>query len=472
MGMFGQANTANTFTEDLITTTPADETFIMKLVFQRFNQSPEWKLLFADRLQKHFFNGGVMQQASGQTRWNSLRDQIKPAIEAIQGSAYYEGHWNNWLNRTPAFLTQCRAQGLWPVTAAPRMTPFGGTVMPGNSVNLTNPNGNGTLLVTTDGSDPRLVNGAQNPAAVSYSIPISVTQPVTIRARVLNGTEWSPLTEAGFAPPPPRVLITEINYNPPGPDDLTEFVELQNAGGGTVSLNGAHFTSGIVFTFGNTTLAAGQRTVVVKHSGAFAAAYPGVTPAGVFTGGLNNTTDTLTLVDIAGNLITAVTYSDAPPWTPLADGDGCSLVLRRPDTVTNGNDPAAWRASVVQGGNPGGTDAITFPPAGNINADDDKDGWPALIEHALASSDTSASSIPVVTATTDAAGLITISVIRHIGADDVSLEAITSPDMTTWTPAAFISDTPALTGRATTTWQAGSAASRRVFVKIRAIRVP
>ena len=472
MGMFGQANTANTFTEDLMTSTPANETFIMRMVFQRFNQNPEWKLLFADRLQKHFFNGGVLQQASGQSRWNSLRAQIKPAIEAIQGSAYYEGNWNNWLSRTPTFLTQCRAQGLWPVTTAPGMTPFGGTIQPGNTVALSNPNGGGTLLVTTDGSDPRLVGGTQNPAAAPYSTPISVSQPITIKARVLNGTEWSPLTEAGFAPPPPRVLITEINYNPPGPDDLTEFVELQNTGGGTVSLNGAHFTTGIVFTFDNVTLNAGQRTVIVKDAAAFAAAYPGVTPAGVFTGGLKNSSDTLTLVDIAGNLITSVTYSDSPPWTSLADGDGSSLVLRRPDTVTNINDSAAWRASVTPGGNPAGTDAITFPPAGNINADADNDGWPALIEHVLATSDSSAATMPVITASTDAAGVITISVDRHLGADDVTLEAVTSPDMTTWTPATFISDTPNLTGRATVTWQAGSAAARRVFVKVRATRVP
>ena len=473
MGVFDQLNTHNTFTTDLLNTSPTSETFILKLCIQRFIQSPEWRMLFADRIQKHFFNGGVMTQANGQARWNSLRDQVKSAVEAIQGSAYYEGHWTNWLNRTPTFLTQCRERGLWPVTVAPVMTPFGGTVNTGATVTLSNPNAAGTFYVTTDGSDPRAAGGAtQGATAFTYSAPIAVPQPVTIKARVLNGTEWSPLTEASFAPPPPRVLITEINYNPPGPDDLTEFVELMNTGGGSVSLNGAHFTSGIVFTFPNITLAAGQRTVVVKDPVAFAAAYPGVTPAGVFTGGLNNSTDTLTLVDIAGNLITSVTYGDSAPWTPFADGDGASLVLMRPETVVNVNDPANWRASTTPGGNPAGTDTITFTLAGNINADTDLDGWPALIEHALATTDTSASSFPALTATADANGIITISVSRHLGAEDVALAAVTSPDMTTWTPATFISDVPALNGKSTVTWQAGSAATRRVFVKVRASRVP
>jgi hypothetical protein len=467
MGMFGQPNTANTFTEDLMLTAPASETFIMRLVFVRFQQNAEWRMLFADRLQRHFFNGGAMQQSVGQLRWNSLRDQVKPAIQALQGSAFYEGHWGNWANRTPTFLTQCRNVSLWPVTQAPAMAPFGGTITPGNTVSLTNPNGTGTLYVTTDGSDPRLVGGAASPLAQTYSAPIPVTQPATIKARVLNGAEWSPLTEASFAPPPPRVLITEIHYNPPGPDDLTEFVELTNTGGGTVSLNGAHFTTGIEFTFGNVTLDAGQRFVIVKDAAAFAAAYPSVPVAGVFTGGLKNSGDTLTLVDIAGNLITSVTYSDSSEWPILADGDGASLVLMHPGTTTDVNDPAAWRASALTGGTPGGTDGIAFPAGGDINADLDGDGFPALIEHALGSSDTDSASAPIIATSIDG-GVLTISVERRVGADDVSLEAVTGGDFATWSSATLISDVPRLDGKSIRTWQCGTPSASRVLVKIRA----
>ncbi|HEX2749922.1 MAG TPA: lamin tail domain-containing protein, partial [Verrucomicrobiales bacterium] len=458
---------ANTFTEDLMINAPAAETFIMRLVFLRFNQSPEWKMLFADRLQKHFFNGGTLQQTTGQTRWNSLRDQVKPAITALQGSAFYEGNWTNWANRIPTFLTQCRNVGLWPVTQAPGMAPFGGTIAAGATVTLTNPNGAGTLYVTTDGTDPRLTEGAVSPLAQAYSSPLPVSQPVTVKSRVLNGTEWSPLTEASFAPPPPRVLITEIHYNPPGPDDLTEFVELMNAGGGTVSLNGARFTSGIVFTFGNVILNAGQRIVIVKDAAAFAAAYPGVTPTGVFSGGLKNSGDTLTLVDIAGNLIISVTYSDSGSWPAVADGDGASLVLMHPDTVTDVNDPAAWRASTTSGGNPGGTDSVSFPAGGDINADADQDGFPALVEHALGTPDTDPFSAPVITTGMDGDGVLTIQVKRRAGADDVALEAVTSGDLSTWTPAIPVSDTLNLDGSVTRLWRCGTAAQTRVFVRVK-----
>jgi hypothetical protein len=316
------------------------------------------------------------------------------------------------------------------------------------------------------------VEGAVNPAAQVYSAPVTVTQPLTVRARVLNGTEWSPLTEASFAPPPPRVLITEIHYNPPDPDDLTEFVELTNVGGGTVSLNGAHFTSGIVFTFGNVSLGAGQRLVIVKDATAFAAAYSGVTPAGVFTGGLKNSGDTLTLVDIAGNLITSVTYSDTGSWPALADGEGASLVLMHPDTAANVNDPVAWRASTGTGGSPGLTDNVSFPAGADLNVDADGDGFPALIEFALGTSDNNAAGVPVISSAIDATGALTISVERRTGADDVLLEAVTSDNLATWTPATPLSDVPNLKGRATRTWRCGTASFSRVFVKVRASLTP
>ena len=61
-----------------------------------------------------------------------------------------------------------------------------------------------------------------------------------------------------------------------------------------------------------------------------------------------------------------------------------------------------------------------------------------------------------------------LTFVRHelavvMGADDVILEAITSSDMDTWTPATLVSDVPSLTGRATRTWQCGASDSRRAL---------
>jgi hypothetical protein len=176
-----------------------------------------------------------------------------------------------------------------------------------------------------------------------------------LKARVRStGGEWSPLVEADFVQSAlPRVVISEINYNPDGQEELTEFVELLNAGTSAASLNGAHFTAGIGYTFGDITLAPGQTFVLVRDAAAFTAAYPGVTIGGVFTDTLDNGGETLTLSDIAERVIFSVAYGDSnvAGWPAAADGDGATLVLRRPfSTATNPLLAGSWRAGTTMGG--------------------------------------------------------------------------------------------------------------------------
>ena len=59
---------------------------------------------------------------------------------------------------------------------------------------------------------------------------------------------------------------------------------------------------------------------------------------------------------------------------------------------------------------------------------------------------------------------------RLLAAEDVVLEAVSSVDMSTWTPVAPVSEVPGVDGRATAIWQTGGAGERRVFVKLRAAR--
>ena len=395
-GVFGQSTAHNTFNTDLLvpengSRSPAigSDTLTSRLVFRRFFQSPEFRMLFADRIQKHFFApGGCLTATARQAEFVALRNTMNPVIQAILGQSLNEGFWNNWggTARLNTLLSQARTLGMWPVTQPPNLTPFGGTVSTGTTVTLTNPNGAGTIYFTTDGTDPRAAGGAAQ--GTSYAAPIAVTQPFRLKARVLNGAEWSPLNEADFAPTPPAILITEINYNPPGSGDGTEFIELTNIGS-TAGLNGAHFSEGISFVFGDVTLNAGDRLVLVKDQAAFAAAFPSVPVAGVFTGQLDNSGETLTLRDIAENILCSVTYGDSniPGWPADPDGEGYSLVLKRPASNPPLNSPVHWRSSASTGGNPGGSDATTFVGPNPVG-DMDGDGFSALVEYALGADDT------------------------------------------------------------------------------------
>ncbi len=467
LGMFGQANTHNSFESELHVSSASainSEGTTAALVFRRAHQNAEFKMLFADRLQKHFFNGGCMTPANRDARWNALRAKVEPLVNAVFGGGFYNGHWDNWLGRDATFLAQARAIGLWPVTQAPTLTPFGGAVA---AATLVNPNAGGVIYFTTNGADPRAVGGAIQ--GTSYTAAIPVTGPFTVKARVRSvGGEWSPLVEADFAPSQiPRVIISEMHYNPPGSTDATEFVELLNAGTTPAQLNGAHFTSGIDYTFGNVTLAPGQTFVLVKDAVAFAAAYPAVTIGGVFTGALDNNGETITFRDIAEQIIFNVTYGDSniPGWPIAADGDGSTLVLRRPfHTNTNPMLAANWRASTTAGGKPGTVDSTVF--TGTATADLDKDGHTALAEYAFGTSDANPASCPQFAMSRDLAGHLVITFDHPEAADDVVLEGIESTNLSAWSDAVFESETVASPGWLRATWRSNATGSP-AFLKVR-----
>ncbi|MHC5184380.1 MAG: CotH kinase family protein, partial [Planctomycetota bacterium] len=132
---------------------------------------------------------------------------------------------------------------------------------------------------------------------------IVLNQATRIKARVLDGSEWSALTEAVYAigPVAESLRITEIMYHPAA-DPNSEFIELANIGGTPVNLKLASFSQGIDFTFGNQLLAAGDHVVVVRDQASFNTAYPGFagTIGGVYSGSLDNSGEQVVLEDAVG----------------------------------------------------------------------------------------------------------------------------------------------------------------------------
>ena len=106
----------------------------------------------------------------------------------------------------------------------------------------------------------------------SESDKLTISDAVLIKARTLNGFEWSALTEAFFtvdgspAILPGDLAITEIHYNPQGSSNM-EFIELTNVSDRAINLRGVRFSLGIEFAFPenrDTPMAPGQRIVLVK----------------------------------------------------------------------------------------------------------------------------------------------------------------------------------------------------------------
>jgi hypothetical protein len=229
---------------------------------------------------------------------------------------------------------------------------------------LNNSAADGTFLVR-----PELV-GERDPHEL-------LAQSTVVKARAFDTGVWSALTEATFVAPTP-LRVTELMYHPreaapgqPYDDNDFEYVELTNIGNAAIDLEAVRFSEGIEFAFAGsavTSLAPGERVLLIKHPDAFAARYgAGRRIAGVFEGQLNNAGERLTLLDANDRVILDFTYDDA--WQPTTDGGGRSLVIIDPLAPRDSwGLAAAWQASAQLDGSPG------LPEPSGVLGDTDGDG--------------------------------------------------------------------------------------------------
>lgn len=353
-------------------------------LWQKLSANEEFRVLVADRVQRHFFNDGALTVAAVTNRYQARRTEIDQAViaesarwgDAMRFPPYTYNDWrqasdglltNYFPFRTAIVLNQLRAKGLFPALAAPSLSQRGGSFEPGFELTLGHTNAAGAIYFTLDGSDPRLPGGAIAPGAQSYSAPIVLNAATQVRARVKNGATWSALSEATFFPTQDftPLVLTELMYNPPPlgiyPGNDLEFLELQNTGTNTLDLSGLSFT-GITFNFTNGTLLGPDEVLVLaRNATAFAAKYPGVAVRGTYSGQLDNAGERLRILGPFTNTIRDLTYDDRAPWPLAPDVADYSLVLR--SVAGNLNDGLNWRASTNPGGSPGAAEPEpTVPP--------------------------------------------------------------------------------------------------------------
>jgi len=403
-------------------------------VHQRLSRNAAYRMRFADRVQRHCFGEGVMSPSGASELWQLRGDVLELALVAESArwgdhrrdvNPSWQGHQSSDFDlytventtrpvsdylvesyfpaRRDIVIAQLRAKNLYPSIDAPIFTPSSGSV-PGK-LEIGNPNASGSIVFTTDGSEPM-----GSPTAETYLSPVDLAISGLVKARILNGAEWSALSESTFIVGTPAVagdlVVSEIYYNPPGASEESEFIEVMNRSGGPVDLTGVAFTAGITFSFpDNTVLEAGGRSVIAASS---------------YGGQLDNGGEQITLTDALGNTIESFTYNDKHPWPETPDGAGYSLVRINPSLNLDPDLPMSWRASTALGGNPGSGDEL---PAftGDPNSDLDGNGVPDLIDHA-----TGGPGLQFV------GGEILVS--RNLGADDVSLMTECSTDLSEWKP--------------------------------------
>lgn len=149
-------------------------------IWQQLWNSAEFRLNVADRVQKHFFNGGALTPQAAAARFEARAAEIDRAIvgesarwgDAQRSPAYTRDDWQTAIQnvltqifptRSTVVLNQLNTRGLVASLPSPVLNSYGGEVPAGFQVGIS---ADGAAYYTLDGSDPRLPGGGINPAAV------------------------------------------------------------------------------------------------------------------------------------------------------------------------------------------------------------------------------------------------------------------------------------------------------------------
>lgn len=340
-------------------------------LYYQLKQNPEWRMLFADRAHKFFFNNGPLTTNQTIPRFIRLCDTIYKAIvcesarwgDVVRTTQPYtrDVEWiaertrlltQFFPNRTALVIQQLKNAGLYPNVTAPSFSLHGATFSNYMVLSMYAPTGQ--IYYTTNGVDPRLPGGALSPEAIPYTQPVVLRSSALVKSRVLIGTNWSALNEAPFVETTPiPVRITEIMYNPTRPPGATndiedfEYIVVKNVGTKPINLAGFKFTAGITFVFPNIVANPGESIYVVKNTNCFKLLYESVAGsgaalpkiAGEFIGSLSDDGERIRLEGALGEIVQEFRYND---WFPLTDGLGYALVADESQLL---NQEANWDSS-------------------------------------------------------------------------------------------------------------------------------
>ena len=228
-------------------------------------QNPDYKRAYADAFYKHFLRpGGAMTMEKNLERYTSRMAEIDDAIVCEQARWAQSGQTRTtWLNacgtsldfitnRIDNMKSQYVAAGWYPSIDAPSATNALGQVFadgdkiePEDTVHFSGTE-SGTIYYTTNGIDPRAVDGSVVEDAIAYDPATGAAMPETgalVKARILTGGgEWSALEEVEIDVNLPSdqklgIRIAAIMSVPKNDPD-GEFIVLTNILDRAVSLQG------------------------------------------------------------------------------------------------------------------------------------------------------------------------------------------------------------------------------------------
>ena len=311
-------------------------------IFQSFSANPEFRLRFADRVQKHYFNEGALTDKHISLLHRELTEEMKHVLPDM--SPYIGKVWIP--QRRRIVMEQMASIDLQRSLNAPRFSQHGGTIKSEFTLDMTAPKGK--IYYTLDGTDPR------GSTSRIFTEQIAFSRHTTVRARTRIDDKWSALTEAFFTPDKLGfpVKFNEVMYNPIGGSDY-EFIELKNISQSEVDLSW-YKIKGIDFLFRLQAKITSGETFILANNGnpeAFYKRYPRLDVYGWYNGTLSNGGEKLILESPEGVQVEVLKYDNKAPWP--ADDDTVGHSIQLIDPSADANHPANWKSSPQKGGTPG-----------------------------------------------------------------------------------------------------------------------
>ena len=174
----------------------------------RSSGNPDYTTLVADRIHKHYFNGGAMTPDKLTERLRRRVNEVKLAFisEAARWTqvrpgrtnhspSSWESYQNNLLNSqlpniTSTMLSRFRSAGMYPDIIAPVFSQHGGSIAPGAGITMATDVT--AIYYTLDGTDPRLSSGIINPQAIAAQFAGNAPVP---RDFISSGHVWKYLDD-------------------------------------------------------------------------------------------------------------------------------------------------------------------------------------------------------------------------------------------------------------------------------------
>lgn len=173
---------------------------------------PDFRILVADRIHKHYFNGGAFTPAQNITRLQDRVNEIQlsffseSARWGERSPTSWQDYQDNLVNNlfpslTADMIQRFKNADMYPDTVAPTFSQHGGSVPSGFQLGMSAPTG--TIYYTLDGSDPRISAAPVAPA----------NPPVTLLTESAAKTVFIPQTATDGFTDGSGNSWTDQNYN-------------------------------------------------------------------------------------------------------------------------------------------------------------------------------------------------------------------------------------------------------------------